>query len=201
MAFHGAYSLSYDVESQSIFRRCVGEHADVLGSIGSLENQVDEAAQILSQAIKKGKTILLAGNGGSASDAQHIAGEFVGRYLLERKGASAIALGASDASLTSIGNDYGFERVFSRQVEAYRSHAGALVAYSTSGNSPNILAAIETAIALGIPVIGLTGATGGEMKARCTVCLCVPSVSTPRIQEMHSLLGHVLCEMVEPSLE
>lgn len=148
-----------------------------------------------------GKTILLAGNGGSASDAQHIAGEFVGRYLLERKGASAIALGASDACLTSIGNDYGFERVFARQVEAYRSHAGALVAYSTSGNSPNILAAIDTAASLSIPVIGLTGATGGEMRGRCTICLCVSSGSTPRIQEMHALLGHILCEMVEPSLE
>jgi D-sedoheptulose 7-phosphate isomerase len=189
------------VESQSVFRRCIEEHGVVLASIAELEPHVETAAKILVQAIKQGRTILLAGNGGSASDAQHIAGEFVGRFLLERKGASAIALGASDASLTSIGNDYGFEQVFSRQVEAYRSHSGALVAYSTSGNSPNIIAAIATASSLRIPTIGFTGQSGGTMKSMCDVCLCIPSTSTPRIQEMHALLGHVLCELVEPSLE
>ncbi len=169
--------------------------------MSSLETDVTEAANILREVVQNGKTILLAGNGGSASDAQHIAGEFVGRFLLERKGASAIALGACDASLTAIGNDYGFERVFARQVEAYRSHAGVLVAYSTSGNSQNILEAAKVAKQHGIKVIGMTGESGGQLKALCDVCLSMPSSHTPRIQEMHILVGHILCEIVEPEIE
>ncbi len=195
-------SLSYsNVEPQSIFQRVLDDHALILQKLSSLEPAIELASDILKECLKSGKTILLAGNGGSASDAQHIAGEFVGRYLLERKGASAIALGASDAALTSIGNDYGFDQVYSRQVEAYRNHAGLLIAYSTSGNSPNIIRAIEQAQTLGIPVIGFSGETGGKMMAMCNVCLCVPSSETPRIQEMHIVLGHILCEMVEPGLE
>jgi D-sedoheptulose 7-phosphate isomerase len=202
LAFLVRNSLSYfDVESQSVFQRSLEEHSKVLGSLTALETQVAQAAEAISRAISLGKTILLAGNGGSASDAQHIAGEFVGRFLLERMGVSAIALGASDASLTSIGNDYGFDQVFARQVEAYRSHAGVLIAYSTSGNSPNILAATHRARELGIYIIGFTGHSGGKLRPLCDVCLCVPSESTPRIQEMHALLGHILCEMVEPSFE
>lgn len=112
-----------------------------------------------------------------------------------------MALGASDASLTAIGNDYGFEQVFARQVEAYRSHAGILMAYSTSGNSANILAAAIRARELGINVIGLTGQTGGRLAEHCDICLSVPSTSTPRIQEMHGLIGHILCELVEPAIE
>jgi D-sedoheptulose 7-phosphate isomerase len=202
LAFQVANSLSYSyVEGHSVFQKCVSEHAAVLEGIGELETQINAAVNTISKAVLQGKTILLAGNGGSASDAQHIAGEFVGRFLLERRGASAIALGASDATLTSIGNDYGFDRVFARQVEAFRSHAGVLIAYSTSGNSPNILAAIDAAISHGVPVIGLTGLSGGAMKAKCDVCICVPSQNTPRIQEFHALLGHIICEMVEPLLE
>jgi len=188
------------VDSQSVFNRCLAEHRQVLDSLDSLSGDVEIAAEILKRAVAQEKTILLAGNGGSASDAQHIAGEFVGRFLMERMGSSAIALGASDASLTAIGNDYGFEQVFARQVEAYRSHAGALVLYSTSGNSPNILAAAERAKALGIPIIGMTGESGGKLKTICDVCICVPSPHTPRIQEMHALLGHILCEIVEPNI-
>jgi len=188
------------VNSKQVFDRCIAEHRAVLDLLGNMEEDVSRAAQLLVDCVKAGKTVLLAGNGGSASDAQHIAGEFVGRYLLERKGASAIALGASDASLTSIGNDYGFDQVFARQVEAYRSHAGVLFLYSTSGNSPNTLTAADTAKRLGIQVIGMTGKTGGQLKASCDVCLCVPSESTPRIQEMHAILGHILCEIVEPML-
>ena len=189
------------MESRSVFVSCLEEHRTVLDAINPLEPQVTEAAQILIEAIKHGKTILLAGNGGSASDAQHIAGEFVGRFLMERRGCSAIALGASDASLTSIGNDYGYELVFSRQVEAYRSHAGVFIAYSTSGNSPNIIAAANRCRELGIKVIGMTGESGGKLKELCDVCLTMPSRHTPRIQEMHALVGHILCEIVEPSIE
>lgn len=189
------------MESHSVFATCVEEHRKALDAIAPLEVLVDQAAQILIQAIQEGKTILLAGNGGSASDAQHIAGEFVGRFLMERKGASAIALGASDASLTSISNDYGYEQVFSRQVESYRSHTGVLIVYSTSGNSPNILAAAEKARELGIKVIGMTGQSGGKLRALCDVCLAMPTNHTPRIQEIHALVGHILCEIVEPSIE
>lgn len=189
------------MESHSVFTACVEEHRRTLDAIAPLEPLVDQAAQILTQVIREGKTILLAGNGGSASDAQHIAGEFVGRFLMERKGASAIALGASDASLTSIGNDYGYDQVFSRQVESYRSHAGVLIVYSTSGNSANILAAAERARELGIKVIGMTGQSGGKLKELCDVCLAMPTSHTPRIQEMHALIGHILCEIVEPAIE
>jgi D-sedoheptulose 7-phosphate isomerase len=189
------------VEGHSVFVERINDHRALLDALSDLEPLVLQAAEILLSTLGKGQTILLAGNGGSASDAQHIAGEFVGRFLLERKGASAIALGASDASLTSIGNDYGFEQVFARQVEAYRSHAGVLIAYSTSGNSANVIAAARRARELGIKVIGLTGDLGGQLKQHCDVCLAVPSKSTPRIQEMHGLLGHILCELVEPTLE
>jgi D-sedoheptulose 7-phosphate isomerase len=184
-----------------VFSRVLQDHQEAVEKTAALEPQVLQAADILSKCVSAGKTILLAGNGGSASDAQHIAGEFVGRYLLERKGASAIALGASDASLTSIGNDYGFEQVYARQIEAYRTHAGAAILYSTSGNSPNILAAANRARELGIPVIGFTGESGGKLKDLCDVCLCAPSPQTPRVQEIHAILGHIICELVEPDLD
>lgn len=189
------------MENRSTFTRVIEEHRAVLDRLADLEPLVDQAAKLISESIANGKTILLAGNGGSASDAQHIAGEFVGRFLLERKGASAIALGASDASLTSIGNDYGFEQVYARQIEAYRTHAGVAILYSTSGNSPNILAAAKRARELGIRVIGFTGESGGKLRELSDVCLCVPSSHTPRIQEMHAILGHILCEVVEPGIE
>jgi D-sedoheptulose 7-phosphate isomerase len=185
------------MDRSEVFKRNVSEHRQVLEALEGLEPEILRAADILTQAIQNGRTILLAGNGGSASDAQHIAGEFVGRYLLERAGAAAIALGASDAALTSIGNDYGFEQVFSRQVEAFRFQAGAVVLYSTSGNSPNVLRAAQIARQFQIPVIGMTGETGGKLSELCDVCIKIPSKTTPRIQEMHALIGHILCEMVE----
>jgi D-sedoheptulose 7-phosphate isomerase len=185
------------MDRSEVFKRNVSEHRQVLEALEGLEPEILRAADILTQAIQNGRTILLAGNGGSASDAQHIAGEFVGRYLLERAGAAAIALGASDAALTSIGNDYGFEQVFSRQVEAFRFQAGAVVLYSTSGNSPNVLRAAQIARQFQIPVIGMTGETGGKVSELCDVCIKIPSKTTPRIQEMHALIGHILCEMVE----
>ncbi|HJP83306.1 MAG TPA: SIS domain-containing protein [Fimbriimonadaceae bacterium] len=188
------------MDRSEVFKWNVSEHRQVLEALVAFESEVQRAAEILIHAIQNGKAILLAGNGGSASDAQHIAGEFVGRYLLERAGAAAIALGASDAALTSIGNDYGFEQVFSRQVEAFRLQAGAVVLYSTSGNSPNILRAAQTARQLQIPVIGMTGETGGKLSELCDVCIKIPSKTTPRIQEMHALVGHILCEMVESSI-
>jgi D-sedoheptulose 7-phosphate isomerase len=148
-------------------------------------------------ALRRGNTLLFAGNGGSAADSQHIAGEFVSRFHFDRPALPAIALTVDTSILTAIGNDYGYKRVFSRQIEALGRAGDIFVAISTSGNSPNILAAIEAAKAKDIMVVGLTGRTGGKMKALCNECLCVPSDVTPRIQEGHLATYHLLCEFVE----
>lgn len=187
-------------ESSSVVDRCIAEHAAVLSQLDSLKGDIVRAGEILSDCVRAGKTILLAGNGGSAADAQHIAGEFVGRFLMERRGFSAIALNTNDATLTSIGNDYGYEHIFARQIESFGPHSGVFVGYSTSGNSANVLLAAEKAREMGLRVIGMTGASGGKLKGLCDVCLCVPSGHTPRIQEMHALIGHILCEVAEPCI-
>jgi len=188
------------VESSSVVDRCIAEHAETLARLDSLKADMIRAAEIFSDCVNSGKTILLAGNGGSAADAQHIACEFVGRFLKERRGVSAIALNTNDATLTSIANDYGYDELFARQVEAFAGHSGAFVGYSTSGNSANVLKGAAKARELGLQVIGMTGSSGGKLKALCDVCLCVPSDHTPRIQEMHSLIGHILCEIAEPHI-
>ncbi len=153
----------------------------------------------LQTYFNKGK-ILIAGNGGSAADAQHFAGELVSRFYFDRPALSAIALTTDSSILTAIGNDYGYEDVFARQLQAHGRSGDVFIAISTSGNSPNILKAIETAKAIGLVVIGLTGQSGGKMKAMCDVCLCAPSDSTPRIQECHLFFEHTLCACIEESL-
>ncbi|MEQ1719202.1 MAG: D-sedoheptulose 7-phosphate isomerase [Hyphomicrobium sp.] len=157
-------------------------------------------AELFIETLKGGNTLLFAGNGGSAADSQHIAGEFVSRFHYDRPGLPAIALTTDSSILTAIGNDYGYERVFSRQIEAIGRKGDVFIAISTSGNSPNILAGIEAARKKGITVVGMTGRTGGKMKAMCDLCLCVPSDSTPRIQEGHLVSYHFLCGVVEASL-
>ncbi|MDD4085313.1 MAG: D-sedoheptulose 7-phosphate isomerase, partial [Acidaminococcaceae bacterium] len=144
-----------------------------------------------------GHKIMFCGNGGSAADAQHWAAEIVGRFKKERRGMPAIALTVDTSVLTAIANDYGYERVFSRQVEALGNEGDVLVALSTSGNSPNVLAAVEEAKDKGIKTIGMTAAGGGKMAEICDVCLTIPDKVTARAQEMHSLIGHILCEIVE----
>jgi D-sedoheptulose 7-phosphate isomerase len=144
--------------------------------------------------------ILIAGNGGSAADAQHFAGELVSRFYFDRPPLAAIALTTDSSILTAIGNDYGYEDVFARQVQALGRKGDVFIAISTSGNSPNILRAVEAAKSIGLVVIGLTGRTGGKLKALCDVCLCAPSDSTPRIQECHLVLEHILCACIEESL-
>lgn len=188
------------VESYSVIDRCIAEHAATLAKLDSLKGDIAQAAEILSDCIRAGKTILLAGNGGSAADALHIAGEFVGRFLLERRGVSAIALNSNDATMTAIANDYGYEQLFARQVEAFSDHSGVFIGYSTSGNSANIILAAEKAREKGLKVIGMTGESGGKMVDLCDVCLRMPSGHTPRIQEMHALVGHILCEIAEHSI-
>ena len=147
-----------------------------------------------------GNKILIAGNGGSAADAQHFAGELVSRFHFDRPALSAIALTTDSSILTAIGNDYGYEDVFARQIQAHGRSGDVFIAISTSGNSANILKAIQAAKAIGLIVIGLTGLSGGKMKVMCDVCLCAPSDLTPRIQECHLFFEHTLCACIEESL-
>lgn len=165
-----------------------------------LLKQVEAAANACIQAMNYGGKILLAGNGGSAADAQHIAGEFVSRFAFDRPGLPAIALTTDTSILTAIGNDYGYDRLFSRQVQAHAKKGDIFIAYSTSGKSPNIVAALEEAKSRGVICIGMTGNRGGPMKDLCDYYFDVPSADTPKIQEGHAVLGHILCGLVERAL-
>ena len=158
---------------------------------------VVKAAELMRDAALGGKKILLCGNGGSAADAQHIAAELVGRFVVERRPLAAIALTVDSSALTAIANDYGYEHVFSRQVEALGNEGDVLVAITTSGSSKNVVAAVAAARARGMKVIGLTGARGAAFVAACDAGVAVPSTNTARIQELHITIGHVLCEVVD----
>jgi D-sedoheptulose 7-phosphate isomerase len=162
--------------------------------------RVEEASSACIKALQEGRKVLLAGNGGSAADAQHIAGEFVSRFMFDRPGLPAVALTTDTSILTAIGNDYGYEKLFSRQVQALGGSGDVFIAYSTSGKSLNILRALEQARALGLVTIGMTGNRGGPMRDLCDYCLEVPSSETPKIQEGHLVLGHILCGLVENAM-
>lgn len=166
----------------------------------TLLKQIEEAANIVTEAYKKGKKTLLAGNGGSAADAQHIAGEFVSRFYFDRPGLSSIALTTDTSVITAIGNDYGYEKLFARQVQALGVEGDIFIGISTSGNSPNVVKALEVCKEKGIFSIGLTGASGGKMAELCDLCIKVPSPETPRIQEAHILIGHIICCIVEEEI-
>jgi len=159
-----------------------------------------QAVEVSVAALREGRKILFCGNGGSAADAQHWAGELVSRFMYDRPGLAAIALTTDSSILTAIGNDYGYERTFSRQVEALGMEGDVLFAISTSGNSPNVVAALQAARARGLATIGFTGQGGGRMAAICDICLRIPSTVTPRIQEGHEVLGHTICEMIEATI-
>lgn len=159
--------------------------------------ELREAAGICKEALQAGGKIIFFGNGGSASDAEHLAAEFTGKYELERKGLAAIALTSGSASLTSISNDFGFERVFSRQLEALARKGDVCIGISTSGKSPNVVRALEKARLIGAKTIAFTGRDGGEVVEYADVALIVPSDVTSRIQEMHILLGHCLVHLIE----
>lgn len=169
---------------------------DRLGT-AAFERAMNDAAAICVSALRAGHPVLVCGNGGSASDAQHIAGELVGRFRKERRGLNVRALSADVAILTAWANDYSYETVFSRQVEAYGHPGGVLIAISTSGNSRNVILAAEAARSAGMKVIGLTGEGGGKLAERADLLLDVPSRDTPRIQEMHIMVYHHLCEAIE----
>lgn len=151
----------------------------------------------LVEAIAAGRKVLLAGNGGSAGDAQHLAGEFLSRLNYDRAPLPAIALTTDSSVLTAIGNDYGYDRVFERQVLGLGIAGDVLIAISTSGRSPNILRAIDAARSTGLVVVGFTGRSGGEMAARCHLCLYAPADTTPLIQQLHITAGHIICGLVE----
>jgi D-sedoheptulose 7-phosphate isomerase len=162
--------------------------------------QVTDMGHLLIDRYQAGNKLLVAGNGGSAADAQHIAAEFVSRFNFDRPGLPALALTTDTSILTAVGNDYGYDQLFRRQVQANGVNGDVFLGISTSGNSPNILQALEAARLKGIVTFGLTGKSGGKMRELCDYCLCVPSENTPRIQEAHILIGHTLCAMVELAL-
>jgi D-sedoheptulose 7-phosphate isomerase len=174
-------------ESMEAKKRVIEKSVPILESI----------AEVLIKALKNGNKILLFGNGGSAADSQHIAAEMVGRFLRERKALPAIALTTDTSILTSIGNDYSFDRVFARQIEALGEAGDVAIGISTSGNSPNVIKAIQAAKQAGMITIGLTGENGGELKNDVDFCLQAPTPSTPHIQEVHITVMHAICDVVE----
>lgn len=164
------------------------------------QDKLAAAGQACIDCMRAGNKVMLAGNGGSAADAQHIAGEFVSRFAFDRPGLPSIALTTDTSILTAIGNDYGYERLFARQIQAHSKSGDVFIAYSTSGNSPNIVEALNEARELGVVTIGLTGNRGGKMVDLCDHVFEVPSNDTPKIQEVHALIGHILCGLVENEL-
>jgi len=161
---------------------------------------IETASKLAIETLQNGNKILLCGNGGSAADAQHIAAELTGRYKTERRGLAGIALTTDTSALTAIANDYGYDRVFDRQVEALAREGDLIIGISTSGNSANIISAFRVARELGCKTIGLSGRDGGEMNNFCDLNLIVPSDDTPRIQEMHILIGHTICQAIDDAL-
>jgi len=174
-------------ESAEVKRRFVREHAD----------RIVEVARLIARAFKEGHKVLLFGNGGSSTDASHIAAEFVGRYHRDRAPLPAIALGTDVATLTCIANDYTYDEIFARQVRAHGQKGDIVIAISTGGNSSNVLKGAEAARAIGLITVGWTGGKGGKLASLVDHCFIVPSTVTARIQESHITLGHVLCELIE----
>lgn len=165
-----------------------------------LLNRIEEAFVLCVNSLKLGGKIWLAGNGGSAADAQHIAAELSGRFYLDRNSLPAEALHVNGSFITAVANDYGFDKVYARMLQGCAHKGDVLFAISTSGNSANILEAVEMAKSLGMHVIALTGETGGKLRERCDILLNVPSHDTPRIQECHIMIGHIICEHIEKEL-
>lgn len=188
--------LRYVVEE---FQSSVAVKQRILEDSAFIE-QVLHMGQLLIERYRGGNKLLIGGNGGSAADAQHIAAEFVSRFNFDRPGLPALALTTDTSILTAVGNDYGYDQLFRRQLEANGVAGDVFLGISTSGNSPNILQALEAASEKGVTTFGMTGESGGAMRELCDYCLCVPSTETPRIQEAHILIGHTLCAMVELAL-
>ncbi len=175
----------------------IEEHTEVLASLNSMTAAIRSLADELLERLHKGGTIYFCGNGGSAADAQHLAAELVGRFKRERRALASVALSTDSSVLTCVGNDYSFDEIFSRQVEALVRQGDVLVGISTSGNSRNVLRGIQAAKQQGAITVGLIGNDGGELANQCDHALIIPSANTARIQEMHILIGHILCELID----
>lgn len=181
-----------------VIDRSLGQHIEIFNEVvKSLKPSIAECGSLILETVRSGRKILICGNGGSAADAQHIAAEFVGRYESERKALPAIALTTDTSALTALSNDYGFERVFARQVEALAGEGDCLIAISTSGNSPNVIAAVMAARSRGCKVIGMTGASGKKLASLSDASLLVPATRTARVQEVHITVAHIWCELVD----
>ena len=182
---------------KDIIKNEFNAHIKIANSLHNLTDAVATSAQLCIDCLKNGGKILIFGNGGSASDAQHIAAELVGRYKTTRKGLSAIALSTDTSILTSIGNDFGYKHIFSRQVEALANTGDVAIGISTSGRSENVINALKRASELNCHTIGLSGQNGGEMNKICDINVVVPSEDTPRIQEIHIIIGHTICHLID----
>jgi D-sedoheptulose 7-phosphate isomerase len=185
---------------KELIKKHILEHGTVLDSIMQLDESIYKVAKLLISCLENRGTIFWCGNGGSSSDSQHLAGELVGRFVGDRKPLKSISLTADSAVMTCIINDYGYEHVFSRQVEALGSKGDVLVGITTSGNSKNVLNALEVSKKKGIVTIGLLGKSGGDAAGFVDQSIIVPSNSTARVQEMHILIGHILCDLIEEGL-
>jgi D-sedoheptulose 7-phosphate isomerase len=186
--------------TQALILASIRETARNLEALETMAPLIERIAERLIGVLKNGGKVMFCGNGGSAADSQHLAAELEGRFLIDRRPLAAIALTTNTSTLTAIGNDFGFDSVFERQVCGLGTAKDALVGISTSGNSSNVLRALQAARESGILTVGFSGQGGGQMTPLCDFCLCVPSLSTPRIQEMHILAGHIICDIVERAL-
>jgi D-sedoheptulose 7-phosphate isomerase len=182
------------------FSENIMDHQQTIGSIAALQTMIEKAVSEMTCSLNAGQKLIFCGNGGSAADSQHLAAEFTGRFTAERKPLAALALTTDSSALTCISNDYSFDDVFSRQLAALGKSGDTLVAISTSGNSANVVKAVQVAKEMGIYTIGMLGKDGGKLSALCHLNLLVPSSNTARIQEAHILIGHILCGAVERSL-
>ena len=184
-------------ESQEVFRNTVATHIDTVRQLLDKTQVLAAIAEAMQTTVRGGGKILFCGNGGSAADSQHLAAEFVGRFRRERVGLASIALTTDTSILTAVGNDYGFEFVFSRQVEALARAGDVLVGISTSGNSPNVVAALEKAREMGLVTVAFTGTGGGKMARLADHLLAIDAAETARVQETHILAGHMLCDWID----
>jgi D-sedoheptulose 7-phosphate isomerase len=191
------HSRKKSMNNIELLRNALTDHHSVMQQLESLLPQIDTVGQVMRDCLKRGNKILLMGNGGSAADSQHIAAEIVGRYKRERRGLPAIALTTDTSILTAVGNDYGFEFVFSRQVEALCDAQDVVVGISTSGNSANVVKAIEVAKEIGAITVLMSGGSGGKLAKMCDYSLVMPAKETARIQEAHLFVAHSLCEIMD----
>ena len=195
------YETIVESDSADLAKNSLQSHIETIKKVLAVEiPNIEKCAELIYRTLEKNGKILICGNGGSAADAQHIAAEFVGRYETERKALAAIALTTDTSALTALANDYNFERVFSRQVEALAQPGDLLIAISTSGNSPNVISAVTAARQIGCKTLGMTGAKGKKLASMCDECLIVPAERTARIQETHITVAHIWCEIVDAKI-